>query len=273
VWKGVIPPRAGVEGTIGVANRYQSEQISGADVVLDPAQLNDIIQSDVFHRLAKNPEFKKIVADDNFKSIVASEEFSRLVKNQEFLTLVQRDDFNKFASSGELGKLALTPVEYEKRFNAPVEYEKRANAPVEYEKRANAPVEYEKRQAVAVEYMKNVKVPVEYQALANSSEWKKLTSENPDFAQMILNPSFAKAINSSPEMAKILTSGDFQKLISTDLGARPLAAPEMAAKVLEYSPRRYRPSPRHVGALPAGPPQFLGPPSASPLFIPGPSLR
>jgi hypothetical protein len=133
VWTGVLPPKVGVEGTIGVANRYQAEQISGNDVVLEPSELNDVLQSDVFHRLATNAEFRKVVTNENFKAFVASEEFSRLAKNQEFLSLVQRDDFQKFASTGELGKLANVPVAYEKGVNVPVAYEKCANVPVAYE--------------------------------------------------------------------------------------------------------------------------------------------
>jgi len=78
VWTGVIPPKTGVEGTIGVANRYQTEQISGSDVVLSDSELNDVLQSDVFHRLVTNPEFRKTVTSENFKSLVASEEFNRL---------------------------------------------------------------------------------------------------------------------------------------------------------------------------------------------------
>lgn len=229
VWKGVNPPKDSVEGTIGAANRSQSEQITGADVVLDPTQMNDIIQSDVFHRLARNPEFKKIVANENFKSIVAREEFSRLVRTQEFLALVSREDFNKFATSGELGKLALTPAEYDRRYtwNEPLD-------PVDLSKTSKAVVEHEKQHQAATEYLKSMKVPIEYEALTKSSEWQKLVNDNPDFAKLILNPSFSKAFTASPEMAKIITSSDFQKLVGTDMGARVLAAPELAAKALEY---------------------------------------
>ena len=92
---GLIPPKSGMEGTIGVAQRVQTDQIAAGDVAIDPAALNDIIQSDVVHRLAKDPEFRKVVADQSFKNTVAAGEFQRLLKSEDFLALLRQPEFAK----------------------------------------------------------------------------------------------------------------------------------------------------------------------------------
>jgi len=56
---GIFPPKSGLEGTIGAAKRYASRQISDRDVKLTDQQLQAFVQSDLFHKLATNAEFKK----------------------------------------------------------------------------------------------------------------------------------------------------------------------------------------------------------------------
>ena len=45
---GIIPPKSGLEGTIGAAKRYQATQITDKDVVLQDPQVQALIQSDLF---------------------------------------------------------------------------------------------------------------------------------------------------------------------------------------------------------------------------------
>src|SRR5207245_3378924 len=45
---GIWPPRTGVEGTIGGANRYRAQQIKESDVQLADADLQAFIQTDTF---------------------------------------------------------------------------------------------------------------------------------------------------------------------------------------------------------------------------------
>src|SRR4249920_1330522 len=65
-WKGIYPPRTGVEGTIGAANRYQSQQISDNDVVLKDEAVQAFLQSDTFRKIAANPEFGRLSAEAAF---------------------------------------------------------------------------------------------------------------------------------------------------------------------------------------------------------------
>lgn len=90
-WTGVFPPKGGMEGAIGAAKRYQTEQVSPADVELQDADLQAFIQSDIFHDLA---------TDAVFRNAVASEPFQRAVKSGELANARQQ------LGDEVLGKLA-----------------------------------------------------------------------------------------------------------------------------------------------------------------------
>ena len=54
--KGFPPVGPGAEGTVGAAQRYQSQQIEGKDVVLQDAAVQQLLQSDSFRRLISDKE-------------------------------------------------------------------------------------------------------------------------------------------------------------------------------------------------------------------------
>ena len=57
------PPKNGTEGAIGTANRYTAQQISDQDVMLKDPKVQAFLQSDTFHQLATNPDFKTFVEE------------------------------------------------------------------------------------------------------------------------------------------------------------------------------------------------------------------
>jgi hypothetical protein len=78
---GYPPVEKGTEATIGAAQRYQSPQISSADVKTADAQLQKFLQSDVFHRLTtdkaarqalKNKDFQKALQEPTVRAALAS---------------------------------------------------------------------------------------------------------------------------------------------------------------------------------------------------------
>ena len=73
-WKGILgyPPQ-GTEGTIGAAKRYQSEQIAAGDVELNDPQTQAFIQSDLFHRLQTDVEFRKGVIAGGLDRFITAE--------------------------------------------------------------------------------------------------------------------------------------------------------------------------------------------------------
>jgi hypothetical protein len=78
---GYPPVEKGTEATIGAAQRYQSPQISSADVKTEDAQLQAFLQSDLFHQLTtdktarealKNKDFQKALQEPAVRAALAS---------------------------------------------------------------------------------------------------------------------------------------------------------------------------------------------------------
>src|SRR5258706_144890 len=74
---GIIPPKSGVEGTIGAAKRYTATQINDKDVVLADPQVQALLQSDLFHKVIATPEFKKLSQTQEFWQLVTTADFQR----------------------------------------------------------------------------------------------------------------------------------------------------------------------------------------------------
>lgn len=71
-WKGLIPPKSGVEGTIGAANRYQEQQISDQDVKLSDPQVQAFLQSDLFHQIQTNESLRTAVKNGDLMAAVTN---------------------------------------------------------------------------------------------------------------------------------------------------------------------------------------------------------
>jgi hypothetical protein len=78
---GYPPVEKGTEATIGAAQRYQSPQISSADVKTGDAQLQKFLQSDLFRQLTtdktarqalRNKDFQKALQDPAVRAALAS---------------------------------------------------------------------------------------------------------------------------------------------------------------------------------------------------------
>jgi len=78
---GYPPVEKGTEATIGAAQRYQSPQISSADVKTEDAQLQTFLQSDLFRQLTtdktarqalKNKDFQKALQEPAVRAALAS---------------------------------------------------------------------------------------------------------------------------------------------------------------------------------------------------------
>lgn len=76
---GIIPPKSGLEGTIGAAKRYQATQITDKDVVLADPQMQALLQSDLFHKVIATPEFKKLARNEEFWHLVTTADFRKII--------------------------------------------------------------------------------------------------------------------------------------------------------------------------------------------------
>ena len=62
----VYPPLGPTEGTIAPAQRYVAPQIGQGDVTLGDTSIPQLMQTDAFEVMSKNPSFRALAADPNF---------------------------------------------------------------------------------------------------------------------------------------------------------------------------------------------------------------
>jgi hypothetical protein len=100
------PVTNGTEGTIGAANRYQTEQIKPSDVQLGDASINEVLQSGMFHKMMTNEDFRKLVMSDGFRNAAADDGFSRMVADAGARNVLNSGDVQRAAApEADLGKL------------------------------------------------------------------------------------------------------------------------------------------------------------------------
>src|SRR5262245_19242734 len=74
------PPTGNTQGTIGAAQKYQAQQISEKDVHLSDADVQAFLQSDTFHKMATNPEFRQEVKNGDVGRLLSNPAFAKLMK-------------------------------------------------------------------------------------------------------------------------------------------------------------------------------------------------
>ena len=164
------PPKSGTEGAIGAAKRYQSQQIGAQDVSLEDADIQAFLQTDVFHKMTTNPDFKKLVTSGDFQKVAAAPEFSKITSAPEYQKLIiASPEFSKMVSTPEFGKIVAAP-EYQKLIAAP-----------EFSKVTSSP-----------EFQKMTMVP-EFNKLIAAPELSKIVAA-PEFAKVAVMPEFHKLV-------------------------------------------------------------------------------
>src|SRR4249920_4121793 len=67
------PKTADAAGTIGGAERYHAPQIAQSDVKVDQTELTTWLQSDVYDKIAKDPEARKLFANESVRVALAND--------------------------------------------------------------------------------------------------------------------------------------------------------------------------------------------------------
>ena len=105
--RGWFPPKADLEGTVGGAKRYHAEQITNKDVVLQDPEVQAFIQSDLFHQMTTNPDFRKavqkeeftkLVQDNEFKTLIGTELFKKVSETEAYQTVAANEGYQKLVS-------------------------------------------------------------------------------------------------------------------------------------------------------------------------------
>ena len=92
VW-GYPPVEKGAEGTVGAAKRYEAEQISSKDVVLQNPALQEFMQTDVFQSLTSNKEAVKVLGSEGMKQALANQSFRDMLASQSMRDALANKDF------------------------------------------------------------------------------------------------------------------------------------------------------------------------------------
>src|SRR5689334_6633962 len=97
----VYPPLGGGQGTVAPAQRYVSSQVGEGDVTLGDTAVPQLMQTDAFQVMVKDPNFRKLAGDPGFAALASNQaamaaisahpsQFAALARNPaEFHQLVQ----------------------------------------------------------------------------------------------------------------------------------------------------------------------------------------
>lgn len=188
-WKGIYPPRTGVEGTIGAANRYQSQQITDSDVVLKDQAVQTFIQSDTFRKLAANPEFQKTAENAVFEAMMASESWRRWVNDLSASEAKKADAFSAEALATIFGSKEMLTLIEANQFEAFI-------------------AEALQAEAHSIKDLNKIMEEKNYRELKASEAWTAVEA-NTALVEMLSTAEGLGAVNKVSEMAK---DADFKKI-------------------------------------------------------------
>ena len=75
----VYPPLGPVEGTIAPAQRHVNPQIASGDVTLGDTSIPQLMQTDAFEVMSKNPSFRALAADPNFAALAQNSQVMAVI--------------------------------------------------------------------------------------------------------------------------------------------------------------------------------------------------
>jgi hypothetical protein len=111
--RGTWPPGQGTEGAIGAANRYSSTQITADDVKLQDGDIQAFIQSDLFHKIATNPEFRQMIQEHSFRDVASSAAYQAIVENKDQASSLANKEFAAYLTQPATLEM-VTSAEFEK---------------------------------------------------------------------------------------------------------------------------------------------------------------
>ena len=219
-FSGIYPPRHGTEGTIGAANRYQSEQITDKDVALSDPETQAFIQSDVFHKIQTNAEFRSQMTGDLGKALATNPDLGRLLADAgfaqiavapEFARVIAQDNAKEVMTSTDLAKL-LAQDGFRSRLTdlSRIAQDDGFAKFVATLDKAHATTPADLAKAVATSD----------NAVLKTHEWAKLSADA-GFMQLLTNGDFQRFF-ASPENAKFVTT-DAAKLLAPAENAKVIA--------------------------------------------------
>lgn len=95
---GGFPPASQTEGTIGAAQRYQSQQIDKSDVEVGDAKLQAFMQTDVFDKLIHDKKAMAALASPELQSALASSDLAQALSSEALQGAMASEQFQQTLS-------------------------------------------------------------------------------------------------------------------------------------------------------------------------------
>jgi len=86
----------GTEATIGAAQKYQGGQLAGSDVKVGDASVQELLQSEAFDRLLKDPQARSILSDLRIQAQLVDRDFTNALDDSQVRTQLSSDLLYRF---------------------------------------------------------------------------------------------------------------------------------------------------------------------------------
>lgn len=243
-------PPVPAAGTIGAANDLRSNQPVGNDAVITDQQMQALRQSDLFHRMQLNPEFRKamqaglsrvmstgdlgplaslgdalghVVSDPGFVELAGRTQFTQLLSQGPFQhlagTLANRPLPVPVAQAGAMGSVPGKSASGKSPSSAPLSRDPEFTKDVDASGLSTSP-----------EFGELMKAP-EFQKLIGSSDFQQVARMT-EFGRAMTNATMLSLIR-LPEFGRILLDADVRKFISTPEVVAASRRPEFERSFLE----------------------------------------
>ncbi|HEY8011300.1 MAG TPA: hypothetical protein VIE67_09915 [Rudaea sp.] len=180
------PPKIDqVAGTIAPAERYRAAAVDSVE--LGDQSIPQLMQTDTFTRLVKDPQFRALVTNAQFNGLVKNADFNNLVKNADFNNLVKNADFNNLVKNADFNNLVKNAD-----FNNLVK---------------NADFNNLVKNADFNSVMKNA----EFNNLVKNADFNNLV-KNADFNSLVKNADFNNLVKNA-DLNTLLKNADFNNLV------------------------------------------------------------
>jgi len=222
---GIFPPKNGAEGTIGAADRYQSPQIGDTDVSLNDTKVQAFLQSDVFHKMATNASFRKLVLSNSAEQLSKFYNKSKAVKDgADFSELLSGPEVAELMNDSEL----LNEVAGEEAFKkAALEHDVVEMAKAV--KKASSEAGFDAEMLVKTRKFLQEAGASELEA----KKWSKLY-EDGAFVEL-LSEGYADELLDSPEMLELLSDDSLAEIFN-DADLQNVLMDASVMEALEHAP-------------------------------------
>ncbi len=104
------PVGHGIEGDVSQARRYQAQQMSSKDVVLEDSEAHRFFQSETFDRLAKDEGARRLLGSPNFRMLLSDPRALAAVRDPSLRGALEDPALKKALNDPEVARILATPA-------------------------------------------------------------------------------------------------------------------------------------------------------------------